>query len=131
VFDKSLLTVIDPGHKYLLGSIDGELPQVLQFVKRCDLQDPARFPGNTDAYPGTTLQIVLRALIDRVNYLQGQHGCLENKLLLLCLKLSIWLLEHRAARRHHRAYFKGLQFAASEPLCDECGHTVCEHQEVI
>jgi hypothetical protein len=120
--------IIDPGHQYMLPSLDGYYPQRLTFVKRCDLANPARFPGNKDAYPGTTVQMVVRTLLDRLRYLQGQHWCLENVGVIFALRSVLWLMEFRAARRHGRRYFKSLSYAENAPLCPECGHTICEHQ---
>jgi len=42
------------------------------------MERPERFPGNTNSYPGTTLQSVIRCLINRLDYLQGQVRCKEN-----------------------------------------------------
>lgn len=119
--------VLDAGHRYELGSLDGEHPQTLQFVKRCDAEKPWRFPGNTNSYPGATLQMVIRALLDRVAYLQQQIWCPENLVITKLLQLTLWLLEARAARRHKRTYWHGLRYAAQSPLCLACGHTTCEH----
>jgi hypothetical protein len=123
------IQVIDPGHKYKLPSLDGRYDQVLTFVKRCDLENPERFPGNTNAHPGCTLQFVLRALIDRVCYLQHQIACWENTMILCFLGLSIWLLERRAARRHGRPYRHGIRMAVTSPMCYKCGHTFCGHEQ--
>lgn len=119
--------IYDRGHSYTLASLDGDQTQRLQFVKRFDKDDPGKYPGNTSAYSGTTLQIVLRVLLDRVRYLQGQKWCIENALVRVCLMMAIWLLEFRAARRHGIWYLRGLWFASHEPICEKCGHTVCEH----
>ena len=121
------MKVIDPGHKYKLLTLDGNADQFLTFVKRHDPNNPNRFPGNTESYWGTTCQSVLRALLDRVYYLQNQIWCLENSIIIFCLKLIIWLFEFRAARRHEKEYWKGLAFASESPMCETCGHTVCEH----
>jgi len=123
--------VLDAGHRYQLGSLDGEYPQTLQFVKRCDMEKPWRFPGNTNSYAGATLQMVIRVLLDRIDYLQQQIWCPENWLITKLLQLTIWLLEIRAARRHKRSYWHGLRYAAESPLCKTCGHTTCEHAEII
>lgn len=56
------MKVIDPGHVYDLRSLDGEQLNRLVFVKR---EGPS-YPGNVGHYPGTTMQEVLRALIDRL-----------------------------------------------------------------
>jgi hypothetical protein len=121
------MKVIDPGHMYLLTRLDvgtGYMGTMLTFVKRCG----PKFPGNTGGnYPGTTLQNVLRALCDRMRYLQNQVWAAENVVILFALRLSIWLLEFRAARRHGRSYFHGLDFAEKSPMCSECGHTDCHH----
>jgi len=123
------IEILDAGHKYSLASLDGEHTQIIQFVKRCDAVKPWRFPGNTNSYPGTTLQIVIRALLDRVAYLQHQIWCPENWLIMKLLQATVWLLEFRAARRHKFGYWHGLKYAAQSPICRECGHTVCEHQK--
>jgi hypothetical protein len=130
------MKIIDSGHKYNLleldknpteGDFSGTFGQTLTFVKRCDLNDPTRFPGNTNAYPGTTAQSVLRALINRTEYLQRQKWCFENVLSIFFLKVVNWLYEFRAARRHGFSYWKGLNYAYKMPLCQKCGHTKCEH----
>src|SRR5687768_16784057 len=94
------MRVLDKGHEYELGSLDGDYVQRLRFVKRYDPVDPSKFPGNVNSYPGTTLQMVIRALLNRVRYLQGQKWCVENVLITFFLRASVWLLELRAARRH-------------------------------
>ena len=125
--NNSTAAVIDAGHRYKLLSLDGFHSQELRFVKRCDVERPWRFPGNTDSYPGTTLQGVIRVLINRVVYLQGQIWCLENSVIQQLLRACLWLLEWRAARRHGRSYIHGLRFASEAAMCPECGHTVCKH----
>ncbi len=120
-----IMKTIDTGHKYLLNNLDGGEPQTLTFVKRCDLANPSRFPGNTNAYPGTTLQNVIRALLERVRYLQNQIPCLQNRAIILMLRLCLWMLELRAAHRHGKRYWHGLDFAEFTPMCAGCGHTVC------
>lgn len=123
----SAFVVLDAGHRFALFSLDGDHPQELRFVKRFDLARPWRFPGNHDAYAGTTLQSVIRALLSRLLYLQRQVWSLENVLVVQCLKAALWFLEFRAARRHDRLYLRSLNFAATAPLCAQCGHTVCRH----
>lgn len=123
------MKIIDPGHRYQLESLDGDHHQVLQFVKRCDPEKPWRFPGNTNSYPGATLQMVIRVLISRIGYLQNQIWCLENWAIIKLLCMVLWMLEFRAARRHGQPYWHGLRYAAESPICPKCGHTVCEHQE--
>ena len=64
------MKVIDPGHSYLLRSYDGGGPSRLTFVKRCD--PPEKYPGNWNAHPGTQIQEVLRALMERCQYINNQ-----------------------------------------------------------
>jgi len=121
--------IYDRGHSYTLASLDGHATQYLQFVKRFDKDDPTKYPGNTSAYSGTTLQIVLRVVLNRVEYLQRQKWCVENVMVSLCLMSALWLLELRAARRHGLPCWHGLRFAADQPLCEKCGHTTCKCNE--
>lgn len=123
------IEILDPGHCYKLPSLDGDYVQKLRFVKRCDLERPWRYPGNIDRYPGATLQFVIRALLERVAYLQGQIWCPENAIIRQLLRLCLWLLEVRAARRHRRSYWHGLNFAATSAMCPHCGHTDCRCNE--
>lgn len=123
------MKVIDPGHIYSLASLDGECDQELRFVKRFDPSNTSRFPGNHNAHPGTTMQNVLRALLERLRYVQNQIWCPENCVGILCLRVALWLLEFRASRRHGRFYFKSITFAEKAPMCPECGHTFCKHPQ--
>src|SRR4051812_14687800 len=68
------MTVLDPGHTYALGILDGDDAMILCFVKR----EGERYPGNVGVQCGTTLQEVLRACLDRIDYLDRQHSCEEN-----------------------------------------------------
>jgi hypothetical protein len=63
------MKVIDEDHKFDLATLDGYEPIRLTFVKRNN--PPDKYPGNKDAYPGTTTQEVLRALINRSLYVNG------------------------------------------------------------
>jgi len=119
------MKVLDPGHRYELASLDGEHRQVLQFVKRCDPKNPGRYPGNQNAYPGTTMQNVIRALLERMRYVQRQQWCVENVVGIVALRVALWLLEFRAARRHGRFYWRSLRFAETAEMCPSCGHTDC------
>jgi hypothetical protein len=122
------MKILDNGHKYELATLDGGLPQILTFVKRHSVEEPERFPGNTENYPGTTLQNVIRALLNRIRYLNNQIWCAENLIILLALKLALWLLEFRAARRHGRFYLKSFWYSEHQPMCIKCGHTNCNHK---
>jgi hypothetical protein len=122
------MKIIDPGHRYELLCIDGKEKNYLQFVKRFDPKDPAKYPGNADARPGTTLQDVIQCCLNRFRYLQNQIPCIENEVCISNMQQCLLMLEQRAAKRH------GLEFDVSRlevlefaPLCKTCGHTVCEH----
>lgn len=118
-------TVLDKGHDYVLLALDGDFHQTLRFVKRMDHDGRNRYPGNTIQYPGTTMQSVIRCLLERLRYLQWQVWSIENAIVILALKLALWLFEFRAARRHGKFYFHSLKFAEHAPMCVCCGHTVC------
>jgi len=121
------MRTIDPGHHYHLRSLDGEegAYETLQFVKR----EGEGYPGNVGTNVGTTTQEVLRALIDRCNYVNNQIPCLENVLVNQYLRLSIYALESRAALRHGRELkLTDQELAAIEslPTCSKCNHIGCE-----
>lgn len=91
------MKVIDPGHTYEVEVYDGiGGSELITFMKR---QGPG-FPGNTSAYPGTNCQEVLRVLIDRLKYLDGQIPCDDNKRAITDLRRCLLEFERRAAIRH-------------------------------
>lgn len=124
------MTVLDPGHKFRLATLDvrwwhrllmpWRVRPVLRFVKRVG----AKFPGNDSAYPGTTIQEVLRAVVFRIDYLQGQIPDSRNTDAIHHIKMAIWDLECRAADRHKRPYpsFEEAFFGAQ---CCNCLHVGC------
>ena len=117
----------DPGHHYQLLVLDStwrSLPQFLRFVKR---EGPA-YPGNVGSYEGTTLQSVLRACCARLDYLQRLEPSVEYFLIREKLITCLWYLEQRAAYRHGLPYPYSRDFARTAPMCETCGHTVCEHR---
>jgi hypothetical protein len=122
-------TILDPGHKYQVLTLDGADSQILTFVKRFDLENPEKYPGNINGYPGTTLQSVMQCLIERTKYLQNQIPCEENLHILYHLRSCIKLLEKRAANRHGLPFYQqDLPFYDQAQLCAACGHTVCQHR---
>ena len=118
--------VLDRGHKYRLLTLDGALEQTLTFVKRFDPNDPTRFPGNHEAYPGTTMQSVIRFLIERIDYLQNQIPDGNNVAVRQYLVNCLWLLEDRAARRHGYDFDYRPDDMLEMPMCPHCGHVVCK-----
>jgi hypothetical protein len=121
------MKVIDSGHTYKLLTLDGTDEQTLTFVKRHSVLEPHKYPGNYESYPGTTLQSVIRALLERFRYLNNQIWSVCNVVCILCLKLCLWLLEFRAAFRHKKMYWHGLKFSEKTSMCPVCGHTICDH----
>ncbi len=122
------MNVVDPGHGYDLATIDGleDGFQRLTFVKRDD--PPEKYPGNEGHYPGVIIQEVLRALIDRVQYLDAQIPCIENQILVDHLRKGFFALEYRAHMRHG-AWLPDRN-ALTEPIetypaCPTCGHIFC------
>lgn len=124
------MRVVDAGHEYLLDSYDGGEPVRLIFVKR----EGEGYPFNVGHHPGTNCQEVIRALIDRVQYLQKQIPCEENERIINDLRSCLWNFENRAAKRHGRAFVfpwrEQYQTLAVEeqPTCAGCGHIGCEGQ---
>ncbi len=86
------MKVIDEGHKYHLKTLDGIESDVekLTFVRRF---------RDSDNYPGTTNQEVLRALINRVEFLNDEVPWEGNKEILKHLRMALVLHESRALMR--------------------------------
>ena len=122
-FLEEAMHVIDPGHSYLLDSLDGEQSNHLVFVKR---EGPG-YPGNVGHHPGTNMQEVLRALIERAEYLYEQIPCTETHECIQLWKRSLWLLEKRAAERHGREPPMDMkEIVSGECKCPLCGHVGCD-----
>jgi len=125
------MRVLDPGHKYLVDEYDGDsvAALTLRFTKR----EGSSYPGNDGHYPGTKCQEVIRALIDRVDYLNSQVPCDENRRIRLHLIAALGLFEVRAAQRHgfsEEEIEKALWVPNVHKLetCKTCGHIMCnEH----
>lgn len=116
------MKVIDPGHEYLLDSLDGEQTNRLVFVKR----EGEKYPGNVGSHAGTTIQEVLRALIERCRYVNDQIPCRETETATRCLIAALRVLEERAARRHGRALTVPLpDLISGAGKCPACGHVGC------
>ncbi len=118
------MKVIDPGHKYELDCLDSPDPFILHFVKR----EGEKYPGNVGSYPGPTMQEVLRALLDRLDYVNGQVPTKENNYVRENMIDALWWLEERHARINNRT-LKDMPIKASillEPTCRVCGHVRCE-----
>jgi hypothetical protein len=122
------MKVLDPGHYYALEHLDkikGTTPvEHLGFVKRIG----PGYPGNVGSpQSGTNVQEVLRALIDRLEYVDRQVSCTETKMATENLRSALLLLELRAARRHGRFMdLCGVKNIESCIVCWKCGHIGCD-----
>lgn len=117
------MKVLDPGHMYELDSLDGREPFILRFVKR----KGERYPGNTGSYSGPTSQEVLRAVLDRLAYVDQQAPHPANILTSHYLQCAIWCLEERHANIHGRTLVEYSPTAVARmQTCFFCGHVLCE-----
>lgn len=115
------MKVLEPGHAYQLNCYDGDDLPPLIFMKR----EGAKYPGNVGTHPGTNCQEVLRALIDRVQYLDAQIPDDANRAIITCLRGALFNFEERAARRHKRILPPLPEALESVPSCAMCGHIEC------
>ncbi len=122
------MDIIKPGHTYLLDMLDlpqgANRKQPLWFVMR----EGEGYPGNVGTQAGTTTQEVLRALIERNEYVNKQIPCAETEAAGELLKAALLLYELRAARRHGRISpeFDTVTEAVTAPKCRKCGHIGCK-----
>jgi len=116
------MKVVDPGHAYALLMLDSTREAFLRFVKR----EGEGYPGNSGHYAGTNMQEVMRALIDRLKYLNDQIPDRRNHWIIGALRESISLLEERAAERHGRPFPKVPFEIETVPFCPKCGHIGCK-----
>jgi len=126
------MKVLDPGHNYMLNKldVDDDARQVdqtarLTFVKR----KGEIYPGNENAYPGTNMQEVIRALINRCKYVNAQIGSDFTERAIMYLRDAFYELEARAALRHNRGMFPIGYFdkipIEEHSTCSKCGHIGC------
>lgn len=115
------MVVVDPGHEYLLDSLDGDQENRLVFVKR----EGEKYPGNVGHHPGTTMQETLRALIDRAKYVNNQIPDRDTAFAMAHMEWAVFYLERRAARRHGREA-PTVEEAVHGAKCYKCGHVGCE-----
>ena len=119
------MKILDAGHTYELTVYDSDDDDksVLRFLKR----EGDNFPFNSGFYPGTNCQEVLRALIDRSEYLQKQKPCAETESIIALLKTALMLFETRAARIHEiDLSLTDLNQCVRMVACSNCGHVVCD-----
>lgn len=120
------MRIVDAGHIYTLDNLDttpDEPKQKLIFVKRYG----ENFPFNDFSFSGTNCQEVLRALIDRSEYLQKQKPCAETESIIGLLRSALLLFELRAARHHGTTLdLRDTQELMHGPTCKTCGHIRCK-----
>lgn len=118
------MKVVDPGHRYRLHVLDTDGPNgfPLIFVKR---EGPG-YPGNVGHYPGTTIQEVLRACCDRLEYVNNQIPSPYTRSARRELKNAIFQLECRAAERHGRPRTFDNVDILDHAVCLLCGHVDCD-----
>ncbi len=115
------MKVLDPGHRYELPHLDGDGTTLLTFVKR----EGEGYPGNVGHHEGAIMQEVLRALIDRAEYVDRQLPSEETQGAIRSMQLACFLLEARAARRHKRSPPSVHGAVYGEPH-KGCGHVGCK-----
>lgn len=123
------MRIIDPGHRYHLNILDGinNETHVLQFVKRIG----EHYPGNEYPNPGTTIQEVLRACIDRLYYVNNQIRCPESEAAIYNLRMAIWELEVRAKRVKKKTLnLTTIKEIETIPTCITCGHIMCTENHI-
>ncbi len=116
------MKVLDPGHEYELDALDGAQANRLVFVKRAG----EGYPGNVGSHPGTIMQEVLRALIDRSEYVNGQIPSYWTEAALWYLRRAVWCFEARAALRHGRPVPSEADAVSGVGKCADCGHVGCQ-----
>jgi hypothetical protein len=123
------MKVLEPGHLYQLACLDGDKVEFLQFVKRIG----DHYPGNRPpAWPGTTMQEVLRALIERAQYVNRQIPCAETEAAIGLLSAALFLFEVRAKRVKGKTLdLPTLGAAVLGDTCGECGHVRCDEAHAL
>jgi hypothetical protein len=117
------MKIIDPGHEYLAEGVGGSSPQRIAFVKNRG----EKYPGNHgEPHGGILSQELMRILIDRAAYLNGQGSCAETEHALSALRQALAWFEVRAARcRGEHIDLNHASELEHEPTCAICGHNRC------
>jgi hypothetical protein len=121
------MKVLIPGHRYLAEGVGGVPYQLVDFV----LNRGLKYPGNVgEPHGGLLCQELMRILIDRAVYLNGQGPCMETENAINNLRSALAWFEARAARC--RGEYIELDHAdklETEPVCKVCGHNQCSRGE--
>lgn len=132
------MRVIYPGHTYELDHLDVGTadincdPTILRFVKRIG----EKFPGNSGpSVSGTTTQEVIRALLDRTQYVNRQRPDPTNYRVIKSLRSALVDLEIRAARERGDSdsveSIMLMTHPETWPTCAGCGHLCCSRSECL
>ena len=121
------MKVIDPGHEYLAEGVGGTEPQRIVFVKNRG----EHYPGNTgEPHGGVLCQELMRVLINRTTYLNGQGSCMETEHALAALRQALAWFEVRAARcREDFIDLPHSDVLEGASTCPTCGHNHCGRDE--
>lgn len=115
---------IEPGHIYMIEIYDRpegitQAEMDLPFLKRVG----PRYPGNQEPpHMGTNCQELIRVLIDRTEYLNGQEEDWRNVSALQSLRYTLMCFESRAAERAGRPFPVLISQIEKYPTCPDCGH---------
>jgi hypothetical protein len=114
------MKVLEPGHKYMLKNLGTPSYGILTFIKR---SSKAVDYGPTE-HIGTNTQEVLRALIDRSEYLNNVLPCDETRDAIYHLRMALFNYEVRAYRRKQEELNKeaGEHVSDIEPSADRMGY---------
>ena len=118
------MKVVDPGHYYTVRNFDSKCKeeQVILFVKRMG----SKYPGNNSAYSGTITQELLRVILNRLYYVNNQIWSPFTFCCIQLIKISIWLLECRAALKKG-LFIPSIKESIYGIICYKCGHVKCRH----
>jgi hypothetical protein len=86
-----MLSVVQPGYEYELPCLD-EPDTIVPLIF-------VRYEGEQMINIGTTNEMVLRVLIDRIKFQQAKFPCEENVNALDCVRMGLFFIELRAQTR--------------------------------
>ncbi len=92
------MNILDPGHCYKLDLFDDSTEGIqLQFIKKEEVDGELKTTVN-----GTTNEEVIKALVDRLRFLQKRLASRENAIVITKLEEALMWLEKRTADRKER-----------------------------
>lgn len=99
------MRVVEPGHEYELDHLESEGHETLTFIRRSS----GAIDYGDGEHPGTNVQEVLRALIDRTEYLNNVLPSVETLDAAWFLRMALFCYEARAYRRKLQKLNKGAE----------------------